>query len=50
MCIYHPEEIIQPLEDNFNLYILKAGEIGYVSKRNESKHFNKVIDIQKINQ
>ena len=25
MCIYHPEEIVQPLEDNYHLFILKAG-------------------------
>lgn len=50
MCIYHPEEIIQPLEDNYHLFILKAGEIGYVSKKNESRHFNRVIDVRKVAQ
>jgi hypothetical protein len=50
MCIYHPEEIIQPLEDNYHLFILKAGEIGYVSKKNESRHFNRVIDVRRVTQ
>jgi hypothetical protein len=48
MCIYHPEEIMQPLEDTYHLLIVKAGEVGLVCRRPDAAYNNRVIDVKKI--
>jgi hypothetical protein len=48
MHVSHPEEIIRHLDDEFNLLILKGGEIGYTCKKSGCKYNEKVIDTIKI--
>lgn len=33
MRVSHPEEVIQRFDDDFNLIILKAGQMGFGCKR-----------------
>ena len=33
MSISHPEQILRKIDDDFNLLILKEGEIGYTTKK-----------------
>ena len=48
MHVSHPEEIIRHLDDEYNLLILKGGEIGYTCKKSGCKYNEKVIDTIKI--
>ena len=48
MKIAHPEEIILNVERNFDVFILKNGEIGYVSRKINRKFNKNVFDRKRI--
>jgi hypothetical protein len=48
MIISHPEQSLRVLEDNYDLLILKEGEIGYTVKRRNCAFNDMVIDKVKI--
>lgn len=48
MTISHPEQMLKRIDDDYNLLILREGEIGYSAKRRNC-HFNDmVIDKVKV--
>lgn len=44
MKITHPEEVILTQERNFDVFILKNGEIGYISRKSKRKYNKYVFD------
>lgn len=42
--ISHPEEIVRHIDDNYNLIILKRGELGYICKKGQSRFNERVAD------
>lgn len=48
MTISHPEQILRRIDDEFNLLILREGEIGYTVKRRSCDFNEMVIDKVKI--
>jgi len=46
--ICHPEEIFKKIEDTFNLYILRSGEVALTTKKGGSDFNNFVIDTKKM--
>lgn len=49
MTISHPEQILRRKDDEYNLLILREGEIGYTVKKNSCNFNNLVIDRVRIN-
>jgi hypothetical protein len=43
--ISHPQEIIRAIDDDFNLIILRKGQIGYVCKRNGCGFNDEIVDL-----
>ncbi len=50
MKITHPEEIIVHNVTNFDLFILKNGEIGYTSRKNNRFYSKFIIDRATVNE
>lgn len=48
MSISHPQQILRRLDDEFNLLILRQGEVGFTSKRRNCNFNDFVIDRVKI--
>lgn len=44
MHIAHPEEILQPVDDDYNLLILKGGEVGYMCHKMNSCLNDQVVN------
>ena len=48
MTISHPEQILRRIDDDFNLLILREGEVGYTVKRRGCNFNDMVIDKAKV--
>lgn len=48
MHISHPEQTLRHINDDYNLFILRQGEIGYVTKRRNCKFNDMIIDRLKV--
>jgi hypothetical protein len=48
MSISHPEQTLRRLEDDYNLLILRQGEIGFTSKRRNCGFNDMIIDRVKV--
>lgn len=46
--ISHPQEIIKSIDDDFNLIILKKGEIGYICKKSGCEFNDEIADLIKV--
>ena len=46
--ICHPEQVFKKIEDNFNLYILRSGEVGLTSKRRGCDFNGLEMDSKKV--
>jgi hypothetical protein len=46
--ITHPQQIIRNVDDDFNLMILKKGEIGYACKKTGCDFNDEIVDFIKI--
>lgn len=44
MTISHPEQVLRRKDDDYNLLILREGEIGYTAKQRNCKFNDMVID------
>ena len=49
MKVTHPEEVVQHLNDDYNLMILKSGSLGFVAKRPNVSIKPFVMDILSMN-
>ncbi len=48
MSISHPEQTLRRLDDNYNLLILRQGEIGFTSKKRNCSFNDMIIDKVKV--
>jgi hypothetical protein len=46
--VCHPQEIIRNIDDDYNLMILKKGQIGYICKKNGCSLNDKIVDLIKV--
>lgn len=44
----HPQETIRNIDDDFNLMILKEGEIGYACKKKGCEFNDEIVDFIKV--
>lgn len=48
MKISHPSNTLRGLDDEYNLLILREGEVGYTARRRNCKFNDHVIDKVKV--
>jgi hypothetical protein len=48
MSISHPEQILRRRDDEYNLLILRQGEVGFTVKKRNCNFNNKIIDTFKV--
>jgi hypothetical protein len=48
MTISHPEQLLRKIDDDYNLLILREGEIGYCVKRQGCNFNGMIIDKVKV--
>ena len=49
MSISHPEQLLRKLDDDYNLLILREGEVGFTVKRRGCDFNDRVVDKVKVN-
>ena len=49
MSITHPQQILRQKDDEFNLLVLREGEVGFTVKKNSCSFNGKIVDTIKVN-
>lgn len=48
MKIAHPNEVILSADRNLDVFILKSGEIGYISRKGNRKFIKNIFDRKRV--